>query len=208
MQNTRSKIMDFLEVNNQATAVELSQVLGMTQANIRHHLSILVEEGKVEIVGQSEASGRGRPAISYMPTRQAQKHSLDVLLRILLDDIQSNGSSRQRESNIKRLAERLSLPEVNENKSIALRLGECIQHLNDLHYQAHWEARSDLPAITFGRCPYAPVIEQYPELCTMDKYLLEDILKREVIQTEKITRLPEGPHQCQFAIHTQNRGLS
>jgi predicted ArsR family transcriptional regulator len=208
MQSTRSKIMDFLETNNQATAVELSQILNMTQANIRHHLSILIDEGKIEIVGQNQTIGRGRPTTLYMPTRQAQKHSLDVLLRILLDDIQSIGSSRQRESKIKRLAERLSLSEIDDNKSITLRLGECMQHLNDLHYQAHWEARSDLPVITFGKCPYAPVIDHYPELCTMDKYLLEDILKREVIQTEKIARLPEGPQQCQFFIHTTNRGLS
>jgi len=208
MQSTRSKIMDFLEANNQATAVELSQILNMTQANIRHHLSILIDEGKIEIVGQNQTIGRGRPTILYMPTKQAQKHSLNVLLQILLDDIQSVGSTKQRESKIKRLAERLSLSEIDDNKSITLRLGGCIRHLNDLHYQAHWEARSDLPIVTFGKCPYAPVIERYPELCTMDKYLLEDILKREVTQTEKITRLPEGPHQCQFVIHTTNRGLS
>jgi predicted ArsR family transcriptional regulator len=208
MQSTRSKIMDFLDNNNQATAVELSQVLGMTQANIRYHLSVLIEEGKVEVVGQNQTMGRGRPTHLYMPTKQAQKHSLDVLLRILLDDIHSIGSSRQRESKIKRLADRLSSPRVEDNKSIAIRLGECIRHLNDLHYQAHWEARSDFPVILFRRCPYSPVIDQYPELCTMDKHILENLLNREVTHTEKITRLPNSPQQCRFAIQDRKRGLS
>jgi predicted ArsR family transcriptional regulator len=206
MQNTRIKIMNFLEANNQATAAELSQVLNLTQANIRHHLSILFEEGKVEVVGQNQPEGRGRPPFLYMPTKQTQKHSLDVLLSALLEDIQLAGSSRQRESKIKRLAERLSLPRSNENKSLTIRLGESMQHLNNLHYQAHWEARSDSPIIILGRCPYAPIIDQFPELCTMDKYILENMLEREVEQISKIVRRPEGPQHCRFEIHSGKKG--
>lgn len=200
MQNTRNKIMDFLEVNNQATTVELSGFLNMTQANIRHHLSILIDEGKVEVIGQNQPDGRGRPTLLYMPTRQAQSHSLNILLNILLEDILSTGSTKQREMKIRRLAKRLASSDIDDNKSITIRLGACIQHLNKLHYQGHWEARSDFPTITFGRCPYAPIIDQYPELCTMDKYMLENLLNREVEQTEKITRHPEGPMNCQFII--------
>jgi predicted ArsR family transcriptional regulator len=207
MQSTRSKIMNFLEANNQATTVELSQVLSLTQANIRHHLSVLITEGKVEVVGQNHPDGRGRPPLLFMPTRQVQRHSLDVLLKILLDDIQSIGSSKQRESKIKRLAKRLSISGI-DTKSITLRLRACIQHLNDLHYQAHWEARSDFPVIMFNRCPYTPVIDQYPELCKMDKYILENMLQREVEQTTKITRRPQGPQHCLFVIRAREKGSS
>ncbi|MGD8458288.1 MAG: ArsR family transcriptional regulator [Anaerolineales bacterium] len=208
MQNTRNNIMDFLEANNQATTVELSQVLSMTQANIRHHLSILIDEGKVEVIGQNQADGRGRPTFLYMPTRQAQPHSLDILLNILLEDILLLGSAKQRERKIRRLAERLSLSNIDNNKSITIRLGACVRHLNKLHYQAHWEARQDFPIIIFGRCPYAPVIDQYPALCTMDKYVLEISLKREVKQSIKITRLPQGPKNCQFIIYAEKKGPS
>jgi predicted ArsR family transcriptional regulator len=206
MQNTRSKIMNFLEANNQATAVELGQVLQMTQANIRHHLSILVKEGMIEVVGQNQPEGRGRPTLLYMPTKQTQKHSLDVLLGALLADIQSARSFIKRESKIKRLAERLSLPRSNDDKSITIRLGKSMQHLNDLHYQAHWEARSDSPIIILGRCPYASIIDQFPELCTMDKYILENMLDREVKQISKIVRRPEGPQHCRFEIYPEKKG--
>lgn len=198
--------MNFLETNNQATAVELGQVLNMTQANIRHHLSILIKGGKIEVVGQNKPEGRGRPTLLYMPTGQTQKNSLDVLLGALLEDIQSVGSSRQRERKIKRLAERLSLPRSNDKKSITIRLGESMRHLNDLHYQAHWEARSYSPIIILGRCPYAPIIDQFPELCTMDKYILENMLDREVEQISKIARRPEGPRYCRFEIHPGKKG--
>ena len=121
MQITRQRIMNFLEIRNQATAVELSQVLNMTQANIRHHLSILMREGLVEVVGQNQSTGRGRPTHLYMPTRQAQKHSLDILARILFDEIQSIRSTKEREARIKRLAKQLAVNVENKNKSITIK---------------------------------------------------------------------------------------
>jgi len=205
MQSTRQKIMDFLEAHHRATAVELSQVFNMTQANIRHHLSLLVNQGQVEIVGQNPPNGRGRPTLLYMPTRTAQSHSLDLLLSVLLDEIQSVGTPKQRERKIKRLADGLISNWNSENKSLTLRLGDCMQQVNKLQYQAHWEARADSPLIIFGKCPYTPVIEHYPELCTMDKYLLEKMLDCKVDQISKITRRPEGPQQCQFIIHPDKK---
>ena len=200
MQNTRQRIMNYLEAHNQATAVELSQVFNMTQANIRHHLSILVSEGQIEVVGQNQPVGRGRPNLLYMPTRQAQKHSLDILVSILLDDIQSIRSSKQREGKTRKLAERLASNSKSRNKSITIRLGESMQRLNELNYQAHWEAHADSPIIVLGKCPYTPIINQHPELCSMDKYLLETMLDVHVDQISKITRHPEGPQHCLFAI--------
>jgi predicted ArsR family transcriptional regulator len=198
--------MNFLETHNKATAVELSQMFDMTQANIRHHLATLVNEGKVEVVGQNQPTGRGRPTLLYMPTRQVQKHSLDNLVSILLDEIRSIRSIRQRKNRIKRLADRLAANGKTENKSITIRLGESMQHLNDLHYQAHWEARANTPLIILGKCPYAPIIDQYPELCIMDKYMLETMLDNNVEQITKIERLPDGPQQCLFALKPVEEG--
>jgi predicted ArsR family transcriptional regulator len=77
-----------------------------------------------------------------------------------------------------------------------------MQRLNELNYQAHWEARADSPIIILGKCPYAPIIDQYPELCVMDKHLLETLLDVNVDQIMKIDRQPEGPQHCLFAIES------
>ncbi len=207
MQNTRQRIMNYLETHNQATVVELSQVLNMTQANIRHHLSILRKEGRVEIVGHNQPPGRGRPNFLYMPTHQAQKHSLNILATLLLDEIQSISSTKKRESRIKQLAEQLATNGKIRGRSITIRLGESMQRMNALNYQAHWEARADSPIIVLGKCPYAPIIDQYPELCVMDKYILETMLDLNVDQISKITRKPEGSKHCLFAIKSLLGGL-
>ena len=202
MQNTRQRIMTYLETHNQATAVELSQVFNMTQANIRHHLSKLMKEGHIEIIGQHKSNGRGRPNLLYMPTKQAQKNSLGVLATLLLDEIRSIHSTKQQENRIKLIAKRLASSNKSRHKSITIRLGESMQRLNELNYQAHWEAHADSPRIILGKCPYAPIIDQYPELCTMDKYLLEILLDVRIDQMTKITRQPEGPQHCVFAIES------
>ena len=69
MQNTRQRILQYLEKNSQATAPELSQVLDLTQANIRHHLGVLENDGKIEVIGETPASGRGRPTLVFMAAR-------------------------------------------------------------------------------------------------------------------------------------------
>ncbi|MEK6222014.1 MAG: ArsR family transcriptional regulator [Chloroflexota bacterium] len=198
MQITRQKIIDYLASNHQVSAVELSQLLGQTPANIRHHLNILVIENKIEFVGETSGSGRGRPTKHYMRTPQAQPHGLDTLLSSLLWEIQNSRTEKQRQNNLKKLGERLAAIEIKLPSPITTRLSALIQRLNDLLYQAHWEAHADGPQVILGQCPYAEVIDQHPELCQMDKYLLEASLNTPMVQTEKFSRNPNGPPHCVF----------
>ena len=72
--------------------------------------------------------------------------------------------------------------------------------MNELRYEAHWEAHAESPRIFLGQCPYATIIDQHPELCRIDKYLLEGILDCKVEQIEKISRQVNGNTQCVFAL--------
>lgn len=204
MQTTRQRILHYLKTNHQATAVELSQVLDMTPANIRHHLSVLEKDGRVEVVGQNPPEGRGRPNHIYMPTRQAQDHALDSLAGALLDEIESQSSPTQRDKQLKKLARRLSGSSQPTKTSITIRLGRSIQRLNELHYQAHWEAHPDGPQVFLNQCPYAQILDAHPELCQMDQYLLEHLLDAPVDQVEKISRSPEGPFHCRFVLQEKS----
>ena len=65
------------------------------------------------------------------------------------------------------------------------RLALLIEKLNEMHYQAHWEAGADGPRVIFGRCPFAKIIENHPELCKMDTAMLEMSLARPVAQFSK-----------------------
>jgi predicted ArsR family transcriptional regulator len=66
--------------------------------------------------------------------------------------------------------------------------------LNQLHYQARWEAGAEGPRIILGQCPYAAVIGNHPELCRMDMSLLEGMLDTQVEQRVKL-----GP-MCIFLV--------
>ncbi len=205
MQITRLRIMNYLEKNHQASAKELSQVFNMTIANIRHHLSFLKNEEKVEIIGEKPASGRGRPTQLFMPTNKVQSNALNILVKALLGEIRSTRSKKQRNNRIKQLAKRLAGQNLIESKSITIRLGAGMQHLNELSYQAHWEAHATAPQMIFGKCPYAAIIDEHPELCQMDSHLLEYLLGEPVNQITKFNREPDGPKECRFVLSSSER---
>lgn len=199
MQTTRQRILQYLEKNRQATAPELSQVLDLTQANIRHHLNVLERDGKIEVVGETPTSGRGRPTLIYMAARSEQASALDVLSSILLQHSQESATPRHQKAFLSGIAQRLA-GGAPTGGSITIRLSSAIQYLNEYHYKAHWEAHADAPHIFLGHCPFAKIITQHPELCRMDKYLLEQLTNEEVEQLDKQTRTPQGPNYCRFVI--------
>jgi predicted ArsR family transcriptional regulator len=191
--------MQYLEKNRQASAPELGQTLNLTQANIRHHLDVLERDGKIEVVGELPSRGRGRPTLVYMAARTEQADGLDLLSSLLLRQSMEKRSPRKQENLLSDLAARLGGSAAPEG-SITIRLSSATQYLNDLHYRAHWEAHADAPHIFLGHCPYAQITTQHPELCTMDKYLLEHLTGEEVELVEKQTRSPGGPNYCRFRI--------
>ena len=65
------------------------------------------------------------------------------------------------------------------------RLALLIEKLNEMHYQAKWEAGAGGPRVILGRCPYARVIESHPEICTMDAALLKNAMARDVSPLKK-----------------------
>ncbi|MBW8012166.1 MAG: helix-turn-helix domain-containing protein [Chloroflexi bacterium] len=200
MQNTRQHILDFLETNRTASAIELSRAFRMTAANLRHHLSVLEKAGQVESVGHIPATGRGRPTKLYMRTPESQDNSLTELASALLSQIYGQRESRQRTQRLKKLAGALMAPLGALIGTTTQRLGAAVERLNELRYKARWEAHAHAPRLILGQCPYAAIIESHPELCRMDAYLLEGLLDSSVRQTAKLGRSPEDPQQCVFII--------
>lgn len=189
MFSTRQRILDYLEQRGSATARQLAQAFGMTAANVRRHLGILAGEGRVQIRGIQARNGRGRPDALYILTPQA---NLEPLTRALLGE-----QSRRR---LKALAGQLIGDQPPASGPATKRLVTTVQHLAPLGYKPHWEARPRGPQIVLGRCPYASIIADHPELCQMDAHLLEQLLSMKVEQTAKLARGPQGTPQCIFSL--------
>ncbi len=80
------------------------------------------------------------------------------------------------------------------------RLAWLIEKLNQLHYEASWEAGEKGPRILFGHCPYAAIIDKHPELCGVDVQALGHAVGLHATQTAKLEARLGGQTHCVFVL--------
>jgi predicted ArsR family transcriptional regulator len=197
---TRSRILDYLRKHQAATVYEMSRVLGMTGANIRHHLAVLEANDLIEFISQRR-EGRGRPVNIYGLSRRVLGDGLNELAGAMFEVWLRNATDETREAALRSVAERLAGGDLPDPATaIPRRLALTVDRLNGLHYQACWEAGATGPRVILGHCPYTEIIARYPELCRMDVYLLELQLALPVLQVAKLECSKAGFPQCIFAV--------
>jgi predicted ArsR family transcriptional regulator len=175
---SRQKILIHLKKNRSASAREIARALKISPPNVRHHLSVLCSDGRVEFTAVNNREGRGRPEKLYSLSQAALGDNLPALTNALLDVA---GSKEWTEA----LAYRILDSEAFASLPVPKRLALLIEKLNGMNYQARWEATAEGPRVIFGRCPYAKVIDGHMELCKMDGAMLGNVLARPVIQSPK-----------------------
>lgn len=175
---TRQKILDYLKRNRSVSSREIARALRMTPANARYHLGILATDGRVEVINQRQV-GRGRPEKVYQLAGTLAGDNLSALADAILTEA---GGKVEMEA----LGERLAGNANSVGQPLMRRLASTINRLNEMHYQARWEAGADGPRIVLGHCPYATVIEKHPELCRMDAAILASLLNGQVRQSAKL----------------------
>lgn len=178
MITARHKVLAHLKKTRASSAREIARALKMSAPNVRHHLSVLCSDGRVEFVAVNNREGRGRPEKLYSLSQAALGNNLSALANALLTEAGSR-------LNVEAVANRILDSSQFANLPVTRRLVLLVEKINEMHYQARWEAGADGPRIIFGRCPYAKVIDGHPELCKMDIALLEKSLGRPVIQSTK-----------------------
>jgi len=190
MITTRHKVLAYLKKTRASSAREIARALKMSAPNVRHHLAVLCSDGRVEFVAVNNREGRGRPEKLYSLSQAALGDNLPALANALLTE----AGSRLK---IEAIASRILDVSQFANLPVTKRLALLIEKLNEMNYQARWEAGSEGPRVIFGRCPYAKVIADHPELCKMDGVMLEMSLARPIAQ---YTKNESGAHGfCPFA---------
>ena len=179
MVTARHKVLAYLTRTRTASVREISRALKMSAANVRHHLRVLVSDGRVELASVREREGRGRPEKVYSLPRAVLGDNLSALADALLTE----ADSRVR---VEALAKRLVGESNFASQPIVKRLNLVVEKLNQMNYHARWEAGPEGPRIIFGHCPYAAIIEKHPELCRMDAAMLKDLMRQSAEQLSKI----------------------
>lgn len=175
MTTARQKVFSQLQKHRSMSAREIARALKMSAPNVRHHLSVLAADGLIDLAGTLPKGGRGRPQKVYSLSQAALGDNLSVLADALLTEA---GSTVR----IDALAKRVLPPAQFANMPVSKRLALLVEKLNEMHYQARWEAGAEGPRLLFGRCPYARVIARHAELCEMDAALLKNALAKPVAQ--------------------------
>jgi len=197
MQLTRKQIIQYLQEYHFATAGELSSSINVTQANIRHHLSILKDQNIVEEFGKILPKRRGRPTKMYRLAKDSLDNNLAILSNALINVFLESESNKDMPNQWDQVARNL-LGEFALAHTLFQRLNNAIKWLNERHYNSRWEASLTGPRVILGYCPYWAVIESHPAICRLDNALTSLLIGLPVIQTEKLGRNPKGPHQCVF----------
>ena len=197
----RQRILGYLSQHNGASALEISRALKVTAANIRHHLSILVADGRAQVLGSRQEQGRGRPVQVFGIGEAGLGDNLEALAGALLAQLFENAGPDERDNLLKTLANRLA-PRLPGEASLHItrRLAQIIARLNRSGYAARWEAHAIAPRIIFDHCPYAALIADHPEICQMDRFILEQGLGGRVEQTERLEKNARGTTFCQFEL--------
>jgi len=191
MTTARQKVLAHLMKTRTASAREISRTLKMSAPTVRHHLRVLVSDGRLETTSVRGRDGRGRPEKVYSIPHAAMGDNLSVLSDALLTEA---GSSVRVEALAKRLAGESNFV----NQPVAKRLNLLIEKLNQMNYHTRWEAGAEGPRVLFGHCPYAAVIAKHPELCKMDENILRELMGQPAAQTSRIGK--DGSLLCVFLI--------
>ena len=203
----RQKVLAYLKKNQSVSATQIGRALKMSAANVRHHLSVLASDGRIQEIGVVQKEGRGRPTKLYRLSENLLGNNLALLSDRLLAEWLGNLSSSKREEALSALAKGL-VNEIGQAESkipVVKRLALVIEKFNEMNYQARWEAGAEGPNILFGHCPYAAIIEEHPELCRMDATLVGELMDTKARQLAKIGPELGGPANCTFRLLNVSR---
>jgi predicted ArsR family transcriptional regulator len=205
MQTVRNHIVEILKENGMATVAELAEKLGMAQVSVRHHLDILVGEDLVESAGVRRRNGAGRPSQVYSLTQQAsklfpQRHQL--LANEMLSAMKSLLPAEELKGVLLRLADKTvqDAPLARPDQAVEDRLNQVAEFLTGKGYTARWEVSDGYYRLFTCNCPYAGVSEQNPELCEMDRSMMQRLLPEGV---HRESRIADGSPRCSYVLLLQ-----
>jgi predicted ArsR family transcriptional regulator len=200
MITARQRVLGYLKKQRSASAAQIGRGLNMSAADVRYHLSIMLGDGRVALISEKRRAGRGRPVKLYGLSEKSLGDNFALLSDAVLGELLNGLSPVKRDGMLNAIAKTLAIQFDTDNLNIPMtkQLAIIVDKLNELHYQARWEAGPQGPRILFAHCPYAAIIEKHPELCRMDEFLVGNLMNAKACQLAKIGQPPIGSPYCVF----------
>ncbi len=203
--NTRSRVLRTLLLNQRRTVNELAESVGINPISVRHHVNKLEAEGLIE--SQEERHGVGRPRLVYNLTQkgmeQFPQRYLQLTLR-LLEQLKSNLPDQMIGDIFREVAQGIA-GEITQQVDLKdLDLEERLELLQNAlvaeGFMVELEEEDGDYYIVEASCPYHHVGEDYPEICIVDKEL---IARFAYTPPERVECILDGDKQCRYLIKAQ-----
>ncbi len=206
MQQTRRHILEILKERKEATIDEivtaLSERIGkITAVTVRHHLEILRGDGLVATPAVRRRSAPGRPQYVYTLTERAADHfpnNYQGLASTLLTEIKNQLPPAQVVQILNGVADMMAEQAMIPDAPIEVRLEHAVAYLQEHGYAASWAPNGQGHVLRITNCPYEQVTCTSPELCQMDKKLIDNLVG---VDTERVSRQTDGDEVCLYLIN-------
>ncbi len=194
------QILQHLQRQGEATVKELAALLGVSATAVRDHLVHLQAEGLVE--ARSERYGPGRPRLVYTLSEAARSRfpkQYDRLITGLLRELIALEGPDKVEQLLERVSRRLAEEYADrmEGSDVPERLAELRRLLEQRGVPAEVAEAGD--GIRLFACPFYDVAQDHPEVCSMERQMIEFVLG-EKLALESTIR--EGGHTCRFVLRS------
>jgi predicted ArsR family transcriptional regulator len=201
IEDTRERILTYLRQNRSANIPDLSRQWGLTRSDLRYHMNNLLSQGLIELATREKTRfpTRGRPIQEYRIASQGDSGNYLGLCHALLNLFEHEDITSGHPGWLQALAEALA-GQTPPSISIPQSLNYAVKWLNQRGYHARWEATAHGPRILFFHCPYAAILLDHPELCQVDRTVLEIFLDQPVVQEAKLNPQANTPRACAFTV--------
>ncbi len=198
VQETRQNIVEILKARGHATVEELAEALALTPMTVRHHLSILEER---KLVTADVQRGRvGRPHYVYSLTPAADDlfpKAYHILAERVLAKIKEQYGAQEARMILQDIAGDLAEPHLAElaGKPLEERLIQIEEIMAAEGFRVRVTGDGDTSGVEVCNCAYRHVAAHHPEVCELDRTLLESVLGQSLV---RVKHAPAGDECCRY----------
>ncbi len=192
------KIIEYLQRHGEGTVKDFAAYLDVSDTAVREHLLHLQADGLV--VARAERRGPGRPRLIYGLSEKAQSlfpKQYDRLISLLLRELIALEGADKLDEILARVSQRLASEYADRmaGTDVSQRLAELRRLLEQRGVPA--EVAPDGDGINLFACPYYDVAHLHPQVCAMERQMIEYVLGEKL---DVQNRIREGAHSCSFTV--------